>query len=418
MMKVLWITNEPFPEAERLLIGKGESRGTGGWVLGAAHALLKQSRDIELYVSSVSRLVDRLTVLSGEKIKHYIIPFGKGRFKYNSEYEPYWVQIKNAVKPNVIHIHGTEYSHALAFINACGSSHVVVSLQGVKSGIAPFYSAGLTFYDVYRNITLREIIRGSIYKEQKRFYQSAQIEKEILCKVDHIIGRTSWDKAHSWAINPKAQYHFCNETLRYEFYDGSRWRYETCHKHMIFLSQAGYPLKGLHQVLNAMPLILKHYPNACIYVAGADITRYETLQDKVRISGYGKYVRRIIRRLQIGDHIKFLGPLNAEQMKQVYLNSNVFVCPSSIENSPNSLGEAQILGVPCVASYVGGVADMMIGNEENLYRFEEVTLLAEKICRIFDLEDKHIDMTHEAMCRHNPVDNTQRLIQIYNEVMK
>ena len=58
---------------------------------------------------------------------------------------------------------------------------------------------------------------------------------------------------------------------------------------------------------------------------------------------------------ELEDKVSFLGPLNAEQMKAEYLRSNVFLCPSSIENSPNSLGEAQMLGVPCVASYVGGI---------------------------------------------------------------
>lgn len=65
-------------------------------------------------------------------------------------------------------------------------------------------------------------------------------------------------------------------------------------------------------------------------------------------------------------------------MVKRYLLSNVFICPSTIENSPNSLCEAQLLGVPHIASYVGGTADLMKGNEECLYRFEETEMLAEK----------------------------------------
>ena len=34
-----------------------------------------------------------------------------------------------------------------------------------------------------------------------------------------------------------------------------------------------------------------------------------------------------------------------KKMKEKFLNSHVFLCPSSIENSPNALGEAMILGV-------------------------------------------------------------------------
>ena len=37
-MKILWITNILFPEAEQLLNGAGELKATGGWMLGAANA--------------------------------------------------------------------------------------------------------------------------------------------------------------------------------------------------------------------------------------------------------------------------------------------------------------------------------------------------------------------------------------------
>lgn len=415
-MKILWITNNILPEATKLLIGKGESKETGGWILGASESLLNSNSNIELHVASISQLVKDLTILHGERIIHYIIPYEKGNIKYNPKYERYWRQIKNMICPDIVHIHGTEYAHGLAYLNACGTKNVVISLQGIKSGIAPFYTANISRFNAYMNTTIRDIIRGNMFKEQKSFYCSGDIEKEMLRKVNHIIGRTTWDRAHAWVINPKAQYHFCNETLRPEFYDGSKWNYEQCEKHTIFLSQASYPVKGLHQVLHAMPLILQHYPNAKIKIAGIDITRYASLRDKLRISGYGKLIRSMIHRLHIKDHVEFLGSLNAEQMKQAYLNCNVFVCPSSIENSPNSLGEAQLLGVPHVASYVGGVADMMVGNEENLYRFDEINMLAEKICRIFTNEDKQIDMSAVALQRHHAVCNTSRLLDIYKQI--
>ena len=417
-MKILWITNNLFPEAEKLLTGKGELKGTGGWVIGAAESLLNSYSEIELHVATVSQLVKELTILSGERITYHIIPYGDGNIKYNSAYEKFWHQIAEFVHPDLVHIHGTEYSHGLAYLNACGSDKVVVSLQGIKSAIAPFYCAGLTKAQVYLNTTFRDIIRGNIYSQQRRFYQSGEIENEILRRVKHIIGRTSWDKAHAWAINPEAQYHFCNEILRPEFYDGSIWEYNKCKKHTIFLSQAGYPLKGLHQVLRAMPLILHLYPNAKIKVAGTDITRYSTLNDKLRISGYGKLIRGMIRRMHLENHIEFLGPLNASQMKEEYLRCNIFVCSSSIENSPNSLGEAQILGVPCVASYVGGIPDFMRNNEEFLYRFEEVEMLAKKICDTFadSKPNRYNSSIQIASERHNAKKNVLQLMHIYKIV--
>lgn len=415
-MKILWITNILFPEAEQLLNGAGELKSTGGWMLGAANALLR-NKDVKLIVASVSVKVSKLTKLEGQDILYYILPMGKGNIRFNMDYCKYWQQVNNDVKPDVVHIHGTEYSHGYAYMSACGCDNVVISIQGLTSAYYYYYYYGMTKKDIYRNMTFRDIIRGSILSGQKQFKQRAAYEVEMIKKANHIIGRTSWDKARVWAINPNAEYHFCNETLRSDFYDGSRWIYNKCDKYSIFLSQAGYPIKGLHQVLKAMPIILRHYPDASIRIAGADITKSRTLSEKLRLSGYGRYIKRLINKNALEDKVVFTGSLNGEQMKQEYLRTNVFVCPSTIENSPNSLGEAQILGTPCIASYVGGIPDMMKGNEENLYRFEEVEMLAEKVCRVFADAEKQVDMHVIAAERHSSNLNCSVLLSIYKTII-
>ena len=415
-MRVLWITNILFPEVMEKLTGEKDLKATGGWMLGAADALLGHD-DVTLFVASVSPMVKELTCVEGEKIKYYLIPSGSGNLKINPEYQPYWKQIATEVSPDVVHIHGTEYSHGHAYMKACGADKVVISIQGLKSECSKCYMAGLTKGEVLRNLTLKDILRGSILKEQSRFRISAEYEYEMLSMTGHVIGRTSWDKTLSAAINPRVHYHFCNETLRDAFYDGSLWDCSRCEKHTIFLSQAGYPLKGLHQVLKAMPEILKEFPDAKVRVAGADITKCDTFHDFIRLSGYGKYIKRLIRKLNLQGKVIFTGNLNAKQMKREYLNSNVFVCPSSIENSPNSLGEAQILGVPCVASRVGGVADMMKGNEGNLYDFEDVDALAGKVCKIFNDGEAQLSMVKVASERHDRTTNSRRLLDIYNSII-
>ncbi len=416
-MKILWITNILFPEAADKITGEGDFRGSGGWMLACSDILI-QHIGVKLYVATVSRYVRKLEIIEGEHITYYLIPYGTGNTKYNKSYENYWRIIKEQVNPDIIHIHGTEYTHGLAYIRACGNDRVVISVQGLKHGIAPYYCAGLSWKDIYCNITFRDIIKGSIYCERQAFYKAGELEKEVLRKVNHIIGRTSWDKAHIWSINPNANYYLCNEILRQEFYKGDIWSYEKCIPYSIFLSQGSYPLKGLHQVLKAMPLILKHYPNATIRVAGDDITRNKGLKGILHFTSYGRIVRKLIQKYKLEDMISFLGPLNAEQMKVEYLQSNVFICPSSIENSPNSLGEAQILGVPCIASYVGGIPDFMQDCEEFVYRFEEVEMLSEKVCNIFSQSSLCTNelIVDNAKKRHNTDNNIEQLLSIYNRI--
>jgi len=414
-MNVLWITNIVFPEAQALLIGKELSYASGGWMIGAAEALA-QHTDVTLYIASLSREVMQLVRLEGKRKIYYMLPYGKGNNRVNHEYEPYWRQIHDEIHPDVIHIHGTELSHGLAYVEACGNKHVVVSIQGLTSVIAKYYDYGLSKSDVLRSITLRDIVRGSIYHDKKTFRQRGGYEVDLIKKVNHIIGRTNWDRAHTWVINPNANYHSCNEILRDAFYVG-QWKYDQCKKHQIFISQANYPIKGFHQLLRALPFVIKEFPDVRVRVAGG-VRVCNTFKQKMMISGYSHFIMQLIDKLHLESHICFLGTLNEIEMKQEYLSANLFVCPSSIENSPNSLCEAQILGVPVLAAFVGGIPDLMQGDEEHLYRFEEVEMLAMMICNAFRSSDSFVgDAERErALIRHDKTINVEQLFSIYKTV--
>lgn len=161
-------------------------------------------------------------------------------------------------------------------------------------------------------------------------------------------------------------------------------------------------------LFEALPLILRQYPDAKIYVAGVD----PTAKSWYKISGYGNFLKKQIASLGIADHIVFTGMLDEKAMCERYLKSNVFVCCSSIENSPNSLGEAQLLGMPYVASFVGGVPEIVDWNTDILYRFEEYEMLAQRICYIFAQTDEYTPYIFN-MDRYNSVKNASDLLSIY-----
>ena len=208
--KVLWITNILFPEAFAKLRGEAELRSSGGWMTSAADALLEYTEGrTQLYIATVFPLVKQLTKICGEKITYYILPF-------NKDYSFCWKQIRDEIHPDIVHVHGTEYPYGLSYMEACGNENVVISIQGLVSKIEPHYYDGISKRDYFRNITIGDIVRNRFKMPHFDLKKRGESERRTFLTAKHIIGRTLWDKANVWAINPKASYHFCNETLRPE----------------------------------------------------------------------------------------------------------------------------------------------------------------------------------------------------------
>lgn len=413
-MKILWICQKLPSEADALIGGQKELKSTGGWILGMAGEIIKH--DVKLAILASSPLVKTVLVLEGEKVRYYVLPKPKGRG--DNAFLEFCRKVKADFSPDVVHIHGTEYIDGLLWINANGCEHTVVSLQGILTSCAHYYYYGMSQWDVLSNITLRDLYRGTLFSYAKNFERYAVYERDLLNKVSFAIGRTFWDKEQLWAINPKAQYFFNNEILRNDFYQGDVWQYDKCNKFSIFVTQASVPYKGLHQLIKALPIIKQHFPKVTVRVAGFNLCEM-SLKRKVLRTGYGNYLLKLMRHLHMENIVSFLGPLNAAEMKKELLSANLFLLPSAIDNSPNALGEAQMLGVPCVASRVGGVAEMIPDKAlGEMYRFSDVGEMAYVICK--SLEDsQHFDnskMILKAAMRHDRTVNSNQLLSIYDVV--
>lgn len=414
-MKVLWITNILLPEATALLTGNPVQKGSGGWVVSSAQALV-DSGEVDLSIVSISPKVSRLTELKGKNMTYYILPPSTNK----KDYEPLMSEVNHRIHPDLVHIHGTEWPYGLAYMNACGSDNVVISIQGLLGVIADCYTDGLTLTQIIRNITLRDLRLKTILGEKKNYKHRAKYETQTLKKAKHVIGRTSFDRKYVMSANSELNYHFCNESLRNEFYE-SRWSYTECNPHTIFLSQANYPIKGLHQMLRALPLIRQKYLDVKMRIAGSDITLHKTMSDMMKYSGYGKIIYKLIRKYHLEDVVSFTGLLSAQEMVEELLKSNLYVCPSSCENSSNSIAEAQILGVPCLASNRGGNPGMIPNLEcGQLFEFENIGQLVDKITDIFDNSDSFDNsfVRSFAADRHNKLTNLNRTLEIYNEILK
>lgn len=420
-MNILWLINIPLPEASQLM--NEEPLPYGGWLINVSEELANKD-GVKLSITFPTNQANNYKEIKGEKINYYPFTPIKESDKKTIDNNEFFEILLNNLKPDIVHIYGTELAHTLSMVNTCNKLNIktVISIQGLVSIIHKHMYSNLPIHVIYgktfRNIIKRDNVNGLKWLFKIR----GKNEIEALKKANHIIGRTTWDKACSTQINPKAKYHFCNETLRDEFYK-YKWKIDDCEKHSIFLSQGQYPIKGLHYVLEAMPMILKKFPEAKVYISGRDITKSNTIKDKILITYYGKYIKKMINKLTLGDKVFFTGPLDEKEMCQRYLKSNVFVCPSSIENSPNSLGEAMLLGVPSVAAAVGGIPDMLLHKKEGfLYQHDAPYMLAFYICEIFEKKDLALKFSNNArrhaLNTHDRDENIGILTEIYNNILE
>ena len=412
-MKLLWLCNL-VPGRVRQAMG-GSASGCGLWVDSVLDGLMAlDGMEVRVLCPGDGRGGDVNESCSygtfSEGLPYVYLPALEKQFR--EELEHY--------RPDVIHIWGTEYGHTLAMVNAAEQAgrldSLVVSIQGLCSVLAGHYLEGVP-ERVQRGCSFRDFVRRDNLKhQQEKFARRGALEQEALRKVRHVIGRTDWDFACTRQLNPDVRYHFCNETLRKPFYEG-QWRYDRCQKHRIFASSFLYPLKGFHYLLQAMGQIVKTYPDVTLAVPGESFFT----ASRLRRTNYQKYLADLARQNGLEDRIQFLGALSAEEMKQAYLSANVFVLPSTVENSPNSLGEAMLLGVPCVASLVGGVANLLTAGEEGfVYQSTAPYMLAHYVNQVFAMETGAAALGTAARVHarktHDPEKNLGDLLEIYQKL--
>lgn len=81
-----------------------------------------------------------------------------------------------------------------------------------------------------------------------------------------------------------------------------------------------------------------------------------------------KIVKRVLKLNNKSRNIEFYGQTSTEELIKQLKTCHFFVHPSYIDNSPNSVCEAMILGMPVLSSSVGGVPSL-IENKETGFLF-------------------------------------------------
>lgn len=426
-MKIFWINSGLLPDACHAIGHKEQV--TAGWVNSLLQALLTVSdgRDEYFVLSFDHRPCD---VQVGRV--HYRSFGEKGCCTYGAHIPSSVIDaVRTSVAefdPDIIHVHGTEYFYGRLPADVYGGKPVVVSIQGILTGLVPWLTGNLSQSEVFwHQFNLRRIrYNATIFNDQKDWYRSRlPQEAKIFRQHQYFMGRTDWDRKWLAALNPKARYFSVNETLRPPFYVANRRRPEMIRRHSIYCSAAaGYPLKGAHVLFRAVAMLKGKYPDIQVHVCAAEkLNSSRSLMMILKDDQYGSYLRSLIRELGIRENVVGLPFLSAEGVADELARAELFVLPSYCENSPNSLGEAQLIGTPAIATYAGGIPSVLKnGIDGILVQPGDVAALAAEIDGFFQHVDKAFTYAasayESAIVRHDPKMNATRTFAVYDEILK
>lgn len=409
-MKILWFTNTYLPTPP----GTAEDmRGSGGW-MNALMAALKTDRRHSYTVVS-TRIGKHPKQYFDDGVEAYALP-GRGHESpaYLKDILSACREIVDRVKPDLIHVHGTErFFGLLGAIQPKLPCPMVISLQGLLGPYAEWlhYFGNRSLRQIWQMHRPIELLawRGLIH-DYLGYRRAAAREQLIVRGNRYFMGRTDWDKAWLHAQNPEAHYFHVGELLRDEFWQ-KRWTLEQAQPYRIIFTNPGHPRKGADTLLAAVALLKPSFPEIEVCLAGYLSTR----------NGYGRYIRRQLDSL--GAKATILGPLNAAQMTEQLIKSHLFVSPSLIDNSPNALCEAQLLGMPVISTYTGGVPSLVTEGETGLFFSPgDAAMLAARIRQLFADDGLAIRLGSQsqecARLRHQPARVVDQLWSAYKQVIE
>lgn len=392
-MKIAWLCPYPVQEmgSEIEWFIRKETFHSCGWIVNLQNALV-QMPDVELHIVVLHPGVKRTqcvrqggafihVVKNGIPALHRGWPGTIPADVFSGFLQDIWLLKRevNRIQPDLVHGHGTESAYALAATGMCFPA--VISMQGI---IAEINKVNPTW----------------------RFCAVERLERKALRRATYVSCRTAFDTGFVREMNPKAHIFQIQEAMSPHYFKNQWTGCEQ--KRILFVGSMGKH-KGLEYLLQATAALVSEDSAIELCIVGGTPPQIEACRQRCRELG-------------IGSHIEFTGFLKTEDIPRYHLSSSVFVIPSTNENSPNTLAEAMVSGMPCVASAVGGIPSMVAHEKTGLlFNSADVADMVRALKRV--LYDRELGRklgaaaAKIARARHKPEAVAQATVAAYQCIL-
>jgi glycosyltransferase involved in cell wall biosynthesis len=385
-LRVLWIANSPGLSAAHL---KMQAIGSG-WIPALQEAVQEFS-DCEL---GLAFYLDQ-DIAPFQLDKTWFFPVKKlantreKRFLFRlglkTEYDeniPAFLKVIESFKPDIIHIHGTEAPFGL-LVRRISSIPIAISLQGILTAYEKKYFSG-----IQKPRRMQQLLSGYPFflTDYKIWLKRAKIEQEILSQSQFVFGRTDWDRRICRIMAPNSSYFHLDEVIRKEFYR-IHWKPTGNSVPILFTTSSPSFYKGFEMIIDAALILSKKGVRFVWKIAG--------LNEDDAFVKLVKATKKIDNLKSL--HIELLGSLSEKELPEQFLQSDVYVQVSHIENSPNSLCEAMLAGMPIIASFAGGTSSLVTDKKNGiLFQAGDPYVLAGCIDEMIYDSKKFLPMAEDA----------------------
>lgn len=378
----------------------------------------KNTNNIVVYTSGDSnvKVVDK-------NITYVMVAHGPvSQYRVSEERIKEWKSIIQSENPDIILVWGTEYRIGLCVLKA-NEHHIpsIVYIQGVMSAIAERYHGSLNEAEIKGITTLFETVFHRGIKSESEYYRRlSHDEYSIISLADGIVVENEWAELQYRRINKSISVYKNRLPIRSEFQ-----RYEWVDRddnHSIITTTATVPMKGLHILLQAITKVKKQYPDVKLIVPGNNSIHATGLLAKIKQSGYSKYLYSLIVDNKLENNVVFVGPLTAEAYGKTMSESCIFVSASAIENHCSTLREAMTVGVPSIATKVGGIPEYAKDRVNcTLVDYQDVSGFANAIIELFSnrgLRQEYCEAGKQTIFEMYNLNPLEDLDTIYCKVIK